>query len=177
MAGGRQPIELLLLKGNKNLTKQEIEERKASEIKAPSDKAVKPPTYLPQDLKREFKKIATELVDIGIMSNLDVDALARFLQSKKLYLQVTDELMKQSPVITIEKEKEDEYGEVETELVQISNDTYAELLNMQDKLFKQCRSAASDLGLSISSRVKLVVPKKDDDDKPPTPEQRLFGDV
>lgn len=70
MAGARQPVDLLLVKGKKNLTKQEIEERRKQEIKAPSDK-VKAPSYLPKDLKREFKKIADELKNIGIMTNLD----------------------------------------------------------------------------------------------------------
>ncbi|MCY8385807.1 phage terminase small subunit P27 family, partial [Bacillus haynesii] len=55
MARPRQPVDLLLVKGKKNLTKQEIEERRKQEIKAPSDK-VKAPSYLPKDLKREFKK-------------------------------------------------------------------------------------------------------------------------
>lgn len=29
----------------------------------------------------------------------------------------------------------------------------------QDRMFKQCRASANDLGLSISSRVKLVIPE------------------
>ncbi|TWK37671.1 hypothetical protein CHCC20348_4437 [Bacillus paralicheniformis] len=62
MARPRQPVDLLLVKGKKNLTKQEI--------KAPNDK-VKAPSCLPRDLKREFKKIADELKNIGIMTNLD----------------------------------------------------------------------------------------------------------
>lgn len=33
MAGQRQPIELVLAKGSKHLTKKEIEERKSSEVK------------------------------------------------------------------------------------------------------------------------------------------------
>ncbi len=47
MARPRQPVDLLLFKGKKNLTKAEIEERKAQEIKAAKDK-VKPPSYLPK---------------------------------------------------------------------------------------------------------------------------------
>jgi len=176
MAGQRRPVELLLLTGKKNLTKKEIEERKASEVKVKSDKAIKPPSYLSQELKKEFKKIAKELVDIGIMSNLDVDALARYLQVQKQYLEVTEELMNQKPVITIEKEHTDEDGDfVERELIRVTNETYNELLIMQDKLFKNCRAAASDLGLSISSRCKLVVPKKDEE-KPKSKEETLFGD-
>lgn len=38
MVRARQPVDLLLVKGKKNLTKKEIEERREQEIKAPDDK-------------------------------------------------------------------------------------------------------------------------------------------
>lgn len=158
MAGQRQPIDLLIYKGKKNLTKKEIKERKAQEIKAPNDK-VNAPSYLPEELKKEFDEIASELINIGIMSNLDNDALARFLLSKKMYLDVTESLLKINP-ITPEGE---------------ANEDYNKLLNSQDKLFKQSRAAASDLGLTISSRCKLVIPKSKDE-KPKTRQEKKFGD-
>lgn len=164
MARPRQPVDLLLVKGKKNLTKKEIEQRRKQEVKAPNDK-VKAPAYLPKDLKREFKKIADELKDIGIMTNLDVDALARFLFARKQYLQIT-EIILQTPVIT---DVEDEDGN----RIEVASQTYSDLLINQDKLFKQCRQASSDLGLTISSRCKLVIPKKDD--KPKTKEEERFG--
>ena len=43
-------------------------------------------------------------------------------------------------------------------------------LKVQDKLFKQCRASANDLGLSISSRCKLVVPET----KKETPKENEF---
>ncbi|MES9748302.1 MULTISPECIES: phage terminase small subunit P27 family [Bacillus] len=165
MARPRQPVDLLLVKGKKNLTKKEIEERREQEIKAPDDK-VKAPSYLPKDLKREFKKIADELKNIGIMTNLDVDALARFLFARKQYLQIT-EIILQTPVIT---DVEDEDGN----RIEVASQTYSDLLINQDKLFKQCRQASSDLGLTISSRCKLVIPKKDDG-KPKSKEEERFG--
>lgn len=174
MARPRQPVDLLLVKGKKHLTQQEIEERRAQEIKAPNDK-VKAPSYLPKDLKREFKKIADELKNIGIMTNLDVDALARFLFARKLYLQVTEQLLERGPMKTVIVRKFDDEGNVigeEEKLV--PNDDYSELLINQDKLFKQCRQASSDLGLTISSRCKLVIPKKDDG-KPKSKEEERFG--
>ncbi len=137
MARPRQPVDLIIYKGKKNLTKQEIEDRKASEVAAPSDK-VKAPAYLTKELKREFKKIADDLKAIGIMTNLDVDALARFVISRKLYLDITKKLLDKPELMLADKD----------------------IVGTQDKLFKQCRSAASDLGLTISSRCKLVVPKK-----------------
>ncbi len=165
MARSRQPVDLLLVKGKKNLTKQEIEERRAQEVKAPNDK-VKAPSYLPKDLKREFKKIADELKNIGIITNLDVDALARFLFAQKQYLEMTEVLL-ETPITAL---VEDDDGNK----FEVANKTYSDLLINQDKLFKQCRQASSDLGLTISSRCKLVIPKKDDG-KPKSKEEERFG--
>lgn len=148
----RQPIDLLVFKGKKNLTKSEIEERKEQEVKAPSDK-VKAPAYLSKDLKREFKKIADELLQIGIMTNLDVDALARFLIARNMYIKISNQLLELDPL----------------------EDDFNTLINHQDKFFKQSRAAASDLGLTISSRCKLVIPKKEEKKK--SEEEELFGDA
>jgi P27 family predicted phage terminase small subunit len=35
--------------------------------------------------------------------------------------------------------------------------------NVQSRYFKQCRECAGDLGLTISSRCKLVLPPKEDE--------------
>jgi P27 family predicted phage terminase small subunit len=177
MAGKRQPIELLLLKGNKNLTKKEIEERKASEPKGHKDK-IKAPSYLTKELKKEFNKLAAELVRIDIFTNLDVDALARFIIAQATYIKVTNELLTREPILTREVPEYDNDGMfIGTLFVDYPNDVYTELLNMQDKVFKQCRSSAADLGLTISSRCKLVIPKKEEPEKPKSKEERLFGDV
>lgn len=174
MARPRQPIDLIVYKGKKNLTKQEIEERKSQEIKAPNNR-IKAPTYLPKDLRRKFKKISDELVEIGIMSNLDVDALARYLLSEKMYWQVTETLLDTSPTKIEKFIKSDQDGNAVESIEDIvSNDVYTDLLINQDKLFKQCRQAASDLGLTITSRCKLVMPKSGQE-TPKTEEEQLFG--
>lgn len=175
MAKPREPINLLLVKGNKHLTKKEIEARKEQEIKAPSDK-IRAPSYLSKDLKREFKKIADELVRIDIMSNLDVDALARFLISQKMYLQVTEELLSRKPVTTVMVPIKDDEGKVlGVQEADVISESYGELLLMQDKLFKQCRASAGDLGLTITSRCRLVVPKEKE--KKETEFDKRFGEV
>lgn len=139
MARPRQPIDLIVHKGKKNLTKAEIEERKATEVKAKSD-SIEPPSYLPDNLIDDFNRIADELIDIGIMSNLDCESLARFLVSEHQWQMVT--------VKVLQKEDIDE--------------EYMELVKLQEKVFKMARASATDLGLTISSRCKLVVPKKED---------------
>lgn len=143
MTRPRQPTDLLLLKGKKHLTKAEIEERKSAEVSAPSDK-VRAPSYLTKELKKEFNKLAKELLGIEIMTNLDVDALARFIIARKMYLEVTAAILENPALLITDKD----------------------IVMTQDRLFKQCRAAASDLGLTISSRCKLVVPKREDNSPP-----------
>ena len=138
MGRPRQPIELLEAKGKKHLTKAEIEFRKKTELKVDLKDAVVP-DYLTAKLKREFEEIAGKLLEIGIMTELDEDCLARYLISKQSYLKYTSMLNKatqQNKIVEMEK-----------------------LMTMQDKAFKQCRASANDLGLTIASRCKLVMPE------------------
>ena len=151
MARPRQPIDLVIAKGKKHLTKVEIEQRRKQEIKA-SDDNIEAPSYLPNNLKEEFNKIAYELQRINIMTNLDVDTLARFVISKAMYLKLTSDIMKDSDLLQDVK-----------------------VLNNQDKLFKQCRSSAMDLGLTISSRCRLVIPNTEKEEKELSIEDKLFG--
>lgn len=147
MAGRpKEPIDLLLSKGKSHLTKKEIADRKEEEIKVPF-KDVEPPEYLTSDQKKKFTDIADKLLAIGIMTELDVDCLAMYVLSHDLYLSYTKQMMKLVKNEQIEGVKE----------IQI----------MQDKLFRQAQTSARDLGLTITSRCKLVVPppQEDDDDE------------
>ena len=134
----RQPIELVKAKGKKHLTKQEIESREKSELKVDL-KDVSVPNYLPSKLKKEFIDVANKLLIVGVITELDEDCLARYLLSKESYLQYTKMLKKAT--------KENNIIEME------------KLMTMQDKAFKQCRACANDLGLTIASRCKLVMPE------------------
>ena len=139
MARPKQPVDLLLVKGKKNLTKNEVKTRKEQEVKAKSDN-INPPEYLSDSLAKKFNDLACKLKELEIMSNLDCDALARFIAVEYQYQKVAKKAMKMSP----------------------ENPKYYDLLIKQEKLFKMARGAASDLGLTISSRCKLVVPKQEE---------------
>ena len=139
MARPKEPVDLIIAKGKKHLTQDEIRERRRSEIGAPSDK-VKAPDYLTTELKREFTKIAKQLMKIGIMTNLDVDALARFVIARSMYVTLSMQIINRPAILM--------------------SDKYPQIAINQDKAFKQCTSAARDLGLTISSRCKLVMPEK-----------------
>lgn len=161
MGKSKEPIDLIVHKGRKHLTKAEIEERKNTEVKAKIDN-IKPPNYLSKNLKKEFKKIAKELIEIGIMTNLDVDSLAIYLIAKNEYLKITEKVEIRGPTKKIKEEEKDKEGHViGVKEVEVIDSMYNSLLIMQNRAVKQCRAAASDLGLNISSRCKLVIPKSD----------------
>ena len=145
MARPRQPIDLVVAKGKKNLTKAEIQERKESEI-APLTDNIVAPSYLTKKQRAEFNVISDQLQALNIMSETDVDALARFIISRELYIKYTKQLLK--------KEVIENPG---------LSDIY---FKNQDRAFKQCRASASDLGLTITARCRLVVPVTTPEEKP-----------
>ncbi len=137
MSGQRQPIELVIAKGNKHLTKAEIEERRKSELKPLTDD-ISPPAYLTKKQKVEFNKISDQLQRLKVMSETDVDTLARYVVANTFYINAVKKL----------RSKE----------VRDDPELFDSWLKIQEKMFKQARACANDLGLSISSRCKLVVP-------------------
>ena len=84
MAGARQPTALVELKGKKHFTKAELEERRNAEVNADTDNIV-PPDYLTEKQAGEFFALANELKRCEIMTNLDCDALARFVVARSDY--------------------------------------------------------------------------------------------
>ena len=141
MARPRQPIALVQAKGAKHLTKSEIAKREAEELSVPTPSIVHPPEYIADapKLVEEFNDIAEKLLALKILTELDADSLARYLLAKQNYLQYTSLLNS-----AIRKNKVAELAARQT---------------MQDKAVTHVRAAASDLGLTISSRCRLVVPQ------------------
>ena len=145
MAGQRLPIEVVQARGSKHLTKAEIQERKEREIKPVTDDIIAP-NYLTKKQKDIFYKLASQLEKLKIMGETDVDALARYIVANDSYVHATKQLRKS----------------------EVKNDPmkYESWSKIQERNFKMVRASANDLGLSISSRCKLVVPGANKEDKP-----------
>lgn len=171
MAGRKkQPLAVIQGKGRSNhITKAEMKEREAQEkaLKGFTDR-IEPPSYLTAKQKRNFEEISSELIRLNIFSNLDVDALARYIDSRDMYIQLVREIKKIKPTYTITLEDESKRT--------VANDDYPKMIRSKNTLFTECRAAASDLGLSITSRLKLVLPKTDEE-KPKSEFEKKFGDV
>ena len=140
MARPREPLALIEAKGRKHLTRAEKEERRSKEIQVPF-KDIKPPKYLNAKQKKTFKDLAGKLLTIGIYTELDADALARYIIAQDLYLSYTEAI---------------------TELIERGNLVLLkEMQNMQDKAFRQAHASARALGLTIADRCRLEVPVKE----------------
>lgn len=169
VAGQKQPISLVVAKGKKHLTKAEIEQRKNSEVVAPNDK-VKPPAYLTADLKKKFRKLAKELLEIKLIANVDCDALARLLIAQDQYIEITEQIRETPLMIDVpvyETQKNPDTGKEERVQVgtkQVVNGERERLMIIQDRCMKQCRQGASDFGMTVSSRCRLAVPKVKDNE-------------
>lgn len=172
MAGRpREPIDLIKAKGKKHLSQKEYDERKESELQVPFVD-VEPPEYLTAKQKKDFNAYAEKLVALNIFTELDVDVLAQFCIAKELYIgyskQVKKVLDKENAVhkwsvvesLAADCEEQEELKKLlEKILRRQRGEDITVLMNLQDKAHKQCLACAKELGLTITSRVKLVIPQ------------------
>lgn len=156
MAGQRQPIELVIANDRKHLTKAEIEERRQRELKPCTDD-ITAPSYLTGKQKKEFYKIAAQLEKLKIMGETDAGALARYITAQEFYEQSVKDLRKLAKDRPTDEDKEDDpnsyYRNMDLYYTAMESAT-----KRQDRYFKQAQTAAAALGLTISSRCRLVAP-------------------
>ena len=178
MPNPREPINILLAKGRKHLTQEEIQRRMATEPTAPAD-AIQPPEYLSKKQRDEFSALAEELQRIKIIGNVDAGELARYVVAHGFYARYTKLLR------TLPKKKRARLRELRAKLAaeegravvageEIDDEDAAlelerSLVLLQDKYFAQCETTARALGLNITSRCKLVIPQE-----PPVPKSNKF---
>lgn len=165
MARPRQPIDLLEAKGKKHLTKKEKEDRKTSEVVPRTDEIIAP-AYLTTSEKKQFNLLADQLKKIKIMGETDTEALARYITAQGLYEQAVKDLRK------AQKERP---KEADAHILIAWAELLEKLDKRVDRYYKQATSAASKLGLTITDRCRLVVPKSEE--APKVNKFNKFGEV
>lgn len=174
MAGKRRPMDVNLSVieggGGKHWTRAEIEDRKSSEPKLPQPKTLKPPSWLSDPSKKLFKGYAKQLLDFpaGTISTLDVGTLGRYCDCELSYAEASEhksvwlevarrrlEVLCQENAVAVSKSDR-----------QRAEQAYEEAKNQVDfwsgqmvKFEKIARSCATEMGMTVSSRCRLVVPK------------------
>ena len=66
MPGARQPTDVILANGRKHLSKAEEAARRAGEVSLPVAKTAKPPKWLPETLRKDFRALGKRLIAAGI---------------------------------------------------------------------------------------------------------------
>lgn len=167
MARPREPIKLITAKGKSHKTKAEIKEREQSEVPVNDDKIEIPKFLRTKKEKDKFSYIAGELKRIGIMSNLDCDEIGRYVLAEEdwvHYCKLIRQVQKNLDKALILNDNED---------IMLYTDCLSRYEGLRAKAFNQCHTCASSLGLTITSRCRLVIPKSDD--KPKENKFRGFG--
>lgn len=138
MPGPRQPTDLVIANGRKHLSKTEEHDRRQGECRVPTAKKPKPPPWLNETLRAEFRKLGKALIAAGLYTDLDADTLGMYLTARHQWEQATQE--------------------AENSLAAGDIDASSKWSRTQDRYFRAARSCASDLGLSVSARCRLVIP-------------------
>lgn len=149
MAGKRQPTDVVIANGRKHLSKAEEAERRAGEVKVSPAKTAKPPKWLPETLKKDFRAIGKRLIASGLYTELDADTLGRYLVAQHQWLIATAEVEKAL------SQKDPETGQIRKKRDLAAADSWGKI---QERYFKQARNCANDMGLTVTSRCRLVVP-------------------
>ena len=150
MAGKRQLTDVVIANGRKHLSRAEEAERRTGEVKISPAKTAKPPKWLLEELKPDFRRLGKRLIAAGLYTELDADTLGRYLVAQHQWELATDE--------------------VEKALAEIDPEEAEDWSRIQDRYFKQARACANDMGLTMTSRCRLVVPntgKQAEDDSNP----------
>ena len=149
MPGPRQPTDVVKAKGRKHLSKAEEAQRRAGEVQVERPKTVKVPKWIPEDLKKEFRTLGRKLLAAGLYTDLDADTLGRYLVAQHQYILAAQEA--EQALSRRDQEGADDWGKI------------------QERYFKQARNCANDMGLTVTSRCRLVVPdapQKGEEDNP-----------
>lgn len=141
MAGKRQPTDVVKANGKKHLSKAEEDARRDSEVRVAAAQKAKPPKWLPEALRKDFRKIGKQLIEAGIYTDLDADTLGRYLVAHGEWLAATAEVQQRLNRQPRDVKTVDDWGKV------------------QERYFKQARNCANDLGLTVTSRCRLVIPQ------------------
>lgn len=138
MPGPRQPTDLVVSNGRKHLTRSEEDQRRDQEVHVPVPDRAEPPAWLPKKLHAEFRETGEILRLAGLYAELDRDVLGQYFLARERW-QRADRLASRAIRAQDEKLARDWTG-------------------VQNTYFRQCRQCAEAMGLSISSRCRLVVP-------------------
>ncbi len=150
-------------------TKSELADLISRNAKEDDFKNIEAPSYLDRSQKAKFYDLAFVLVHFGL-TQLDEDVLARYIIARSFYIYYTEKLQSLEPIepakkwAAIQNIDDDDLQELLIKIVEkFRLDDEVTLTKQQNIYHKQMKDCASDLGLSITARGKLILPKREDE--------------
>ena len=152
-----RPVELLVLDGKKHLTKAEKREREEREaaIRPPEGK-LRPPAWLSEAAKKEFRRIVKLMEPTGLLTLAEVDELAVYCDALVRLREATELIERDGLVV------EGARGPMQNPAVIVAN-KYAAII----------AKLAPRLGLDPSGRASLAIPREKE--KQADPFEEKFG--
>ena len=154
MAKGHLPSNIAKEIGKKHYTKKELAEKEAREVVISEDD-IQPPLSLPEELHERFYWYVNEFKGMGILTNVDTEALGRYLIYSQEFWKLREAMKKVGP----------------------TSKTYNTISNNLNKVSDRALALEKELGLTMAARMKLRKPDKKEEDKPKTKEEFLFGNA
>lgn len=143
MPGPRQPTDLIKAKGRKHLSQAEETQRRAGEVQVKPPKTVRAPKWLPEGLKKDYTALGKMLLATGLYTDLDRDNLGRYLVAQHQYILAAQQA--EDALARKDSDGADSWGKI------------------QERYFKQARNCANDMGLTVTSRCRLVLPPQEEE--------------
>lgn len=139
MPGKRQPTEVVEANGRRHLDRGGEDTRRDREVHVPPPDEAAPPRWLPKRLHREYREIGEILRSAGLYAELDRDVLGQYFLSPG------------SLAAGGQAGRGSHPGPGMRNLAR-------EWTGVQGTYFKQARQCAEAMGLSVTSRCRIVVP-------------------
>lgn len=161
----KEPVSLILAKGKSHHITHKIEEnRRESELPVIAEN-IRPPDFLNDSEKAKFTEIADILQQLDIMSDLDCDVLGRYVKCQSDW-ETYSELVKKA-----QSSLQQAFDDGDYDVIRNYTSLLSKYEGLRAKAFSQCQTCASSLGLTITSRCKIVMPQKIE-----TPKENKFNE-
>lgn len=136
----------------KNLTKEEIRQRKEEEELLNVFEGIpeRPPTWLSKLAKKEYKRIVPLMKELPI-ANLDLQIVCHYCEQVSSYLELTKDIQENGHNIPVRNDDG-----------VIMNIKINPAVSKRLEVAREMRAAASMIGISLDSRIKIVAPKKNE---------------
>lgn len=160
MAGRKpKPTNIKLLEGNPGKRPLPTREPKPPPI------APECPSWLHKNAKKEWKRIVPQLERMGLLTQVDMAALAGYCEAWAMYMEAMSYLHKngQSYLTVLRDESGNIVLNDKGEQVILKSSPWPEA-SIAHKSLMQVRAFCSEFGLTPSSRARMSVPGADDKD-------------